>query len=270
MRLHVHEWGEVGAPPLVCLHGVSGHGRRFRRIVEERLAARFHVLAPDLRGHGRSGWDPPWNLATHLADVVETVVDDAGVDHAIWLGHSFGGRLILDLYDWYPDHVNAAVLLDPAIQVPASRALELAERERQEKAFGTVDEAITTRIETAPLLHTPRELLEEEMREHLARSPDGLLRYRYSQAAVVAMYGELAGAPARPPEGIPTLVVVGEDSSLVAEGQLEDLHRALGDLLEVATVPGGHIVLWDAYEKTAAAVEAFVTAAEARLPRTRR
>ncbi|MDQ3993500.1 MAG: alpha/beta hydrolase, partial [Actinomycetota bacterium] len=105
MRLHVHEWGEVGAPPLVCLHGVSGHGRRFRRIVEERLAARFHVLAPDLRGHGRSGWDPPWNLATHLADVVETVVDDAGVDHAIWLGHSFGGRLILDLYDWYPDHV---------------------------------------------------------------------------------------------------------------------------------------------------------------------
>ena len=60
MRLHLHEWGDPGAPVVLCLHGVTGHGLRFRRLAEERLATRYRVLAPDLRGHGRSGWEPPW------------------------------------------------------------------------------------------------------------------------------------------------------------------------------------------------------------------
>ena len=96
MLLHLHEWGDHDAPAIVCLHGITTHGLRFRRLAEERLAHRFRVLAPDLRGHGRSGWEPPWNLSTHLADVIETV-DAAGVGRATWLGHSFGARLILEL-----------------------------------------------------------------------------------------------------------------------------------------------------------------------------
>jgi lipase len=73
MRLHVHEWGDPDAPTVVCLHGVSAHGRRFRKLAEERLAYHFRVLAPDLRGHGRSSYEPPWGIATQLADVIETV-----------------------------------------------------------------------------------------------------------------------------------------------------------------------------------------------------
>src|SRR5437660_1988232 len=93
MLLHLHEWGEPSAPPLVCLHGVTGHGRRFRKLAEERLAQRFHVLAPDLRGHGRSEWEPPWRLDTLIGDVLDTV----GELRAAWLGHSLGGRLVLEL-----------------------------------------------------------------------------------------------------------------------------------------------------------------------------
>ena len=63
MELNLHEWGDPSAPPVVCLHGVNAHGRRFRRLAEERLAGRFRVLAPDLRGHGNSGWEPPWTLS---------------------------------------------------------------------------------------------------------------------------------------------------------------------------------------------------------------
>src|SRR5204862_6283899 len=92
MLLHLHEWGERAAPPLVCLHGVTGHGRRFRRLAEERLAERFRVLAPDLRGHGRSDWEPPWTIATHAADVLETL-DAFGISRPDWLGPPFGGRL---------------------------------------------------------------------------------------------------------------------------------------------------------------------------------
>ena len=60
MRLHLHEWGSADAPPVVCLHGVTSHGARFAHLAE-RLSG-FRVLAPDLRGHGRSGWEPPWRL----------------------------------------------------------------------------------------------------------------------------------------------------------------------------------------------------------------
>ena len=62
MRLNTHEWGDPSAPPVVCLHGVTGHGLRFRRLAEERLADRFHVVAADLRGHGHSTWDEPWDI----------------------------------------------------------------------------------------------------------------------------------------------------------------------------------------------------------------
>jgi lipase len=235
-----------------------GHGRRFRRLVEERLADGFHVLAPDVRGHGRSRWEPPWDLATHLGDVLETVTA-AGVLRASWLGHSFGGRLVLELASLEPERVERAVLLDPAVEVPPSRGLREAESERADKSFATVDEAIESRIETAPLFSTPRELLEEEMAEHLVRSPDGRLRYRYCQSAVVAAWSEMSTDP--PPfeqARVPTLVVLGERSDLVTAGQLGAWRDALGDLLDVVSVPGGHILLWDAYEETADAVAEFL------------
>ena len=42
--LHHVEWGDPGAPALVCLHGVNAHARRFRRLAE-RLGGRFRVVA---------------------------------------------------------------------------------------------------------------------------------------------------------------------------------------------------------------------------------
>ena len=88
---------------------------------------------------------------------------------------------------------------------------------------------------------------------------DGGYRYRYSQAAVVAAYGEMASAP--PPFArvrVPTLLVVGEHS-YVPYDHLLDLHRAaLGELLEVVVVSGGHTVLWDSFDETAAAIAAFL------------
>ena len=113
MRLHVHEWGDPTAPTVVCLHGVMAHGARFRKLAEERLAERFHVLAPDLRGHGRSGWDEPWTLEAHVDDLLET-----GGGPAAWIGHSFGGRLAHELAARRPELVERAALLDPAVYAP--------------------------------------------------------------------------------------------------------------------------------------------------------
>src|SRR5712691_2620287 len=116
MELNLHEWGDPAAPAVVCLHGVNAHGRRFRKLAAERLADGFRVLAPDLRGHGYSDWEPPWTIATHAHDVLETL-DAVHVRRAAFVGHSFGGRLVLELAALDPERVERAVLLDPAIQI---------------------------------------------------------------------------------------------------------------------------------------------------------
>lgn len=256
MRLHMHEWGDADAPALVCLHGVNAHGRRFRRLVEDRLAGRFRVLAPDLRGHGFSEWEPPWTLAAHAHDVLETL-DDAGVHRATFLGHSFGGRLVLELAALVPERIERVALLDPAIQILPHVGYDLAERERVELSFASPEEAVEARLDTG--WPTPRELVEEDVREHLVESADGRFRYRYCQSTVVSLFGELC-TPPPPPETlrVPTLLLYANEFGLVTSGQVDGYRAALGNLLEVVTVPGSHLVYWDAYEQTADAVDRFL------------
>jgi lipase len=256
MELNLHEWGEPCAPSVVCLHGLNAHGRRFRKLAEERLAEKYRVLAPDLRGHGQSEWEPPWTIATHVHDVLETL-DAAGVRSARWIGHSLGGRIVLELAALAPARVDNAILLDPAIQLLPHVGFDFAERERSDSSFADPEEAIKARLDTgAP---TPREFLEEENVEHLVQHTDGRFRFRYCQAAVVSLYGELC-TPAPPPETLraPTLLVHAGQFGLVRGDQLDAYRVALGDLLDVVAVPGGHIVYWDAYEETADAVEQFL------------
>jgi lipase len=255
MRLHVHEWGDPAAPTVVCVHGVSAHGRRYRRLAEERLAGRFHVRAPDLRGHGLSDWDPPWNLETHLEDLLETFEAEGP---AMWIGHSFGGRLVLELAARRPELLVCAVLLDPAIQILPHVGFDFAQEAAKDHAFSSPDDAIEARLSSGS--STPRAALEEEAREHLAPSPDGRLRWRYARAAVATMYSELCRKP--PPATVlgrvPTLLVHAEQFGLVREDQLDEYPATLGEVLELVAVPGGHVVYWDAFEPTADAIEKFL------------
>jgi lipase len=256
VRLHLHEWGDPAAARLVCVHGVTGHGGRFRKLAEERLARRFHVLAADLRGHGRSTWDEPWDIPTHLADLLETFDEPAA-----WIGHSFGGRLTMEVAAARPHLVRRAVLLDPAIFVPPFLARDLAEDARREESFASLDDAVEARIVSGGLAHTPRELVEEEIRVHTVAGEDGRLRYFYSRECVGEAYLQMATPP--PPFDalrIPTLLVAGALSKIVSAGEVELYRRALGDLLTVEVVPGGHTVLWDAFEETAAVIDAFLEA----------
>lgn len=258
MLLNVHEWGDPAAPVVVCLHGVNAHGRRWRRLAEERLAGRFRVLAPDLRGHGFSGWEPPWTIATHVHDVVETL-DDLGVPSAAFVGHSFGGRVILELAALDADRIERAALLDPAIQILPHVGLDFAERERVDNPFASPDDAIDARLATGD--PTPRTFLEEEAAEHLVLHKDGLYRYRYCQSAVVSLYGEMC-TPPPPPETLrpPVLLLHASAFGLVRPDQIEAYTAALGEGIDVVSVSGKHMVYWDAYEETADSVERFLTA----------
>ena len=253
MTLALHEWGEPGAPRVVCLHGVTSHGRHF-----EQLAAYLpdrHVLAPDLLGHGFSPSEPPWDLDRHLDEVVASV----GTAPAALVGHSFGGRLAFELAARAPKLVPRLVLLDPAIHVLPHVALFAAENARRERSYVSFEEGVDRRYHESQLQRAPRELVEQELRAHLVPGDDDRFRYRYCQSAVVSAYGTLAS---RPPSfesvRVPTLLVLGEQSYLPYDHLLDDHRAALGDLLEVVVVPGGHTVLWDALEETAEAVGRFL------------
>ena len=252
-RLFLREWGDPAAPRVVCLHGVRNHGLHFARLAE-RIPDR-HVLAPDLLGHGHSPWEPPWDISAHCNAIVDTL----GEEPAAFVGHSFGGRLAYELAARAPERVPRLVLLDPAILLPGHVALAAAENARLDKSYGSFEELIERRYEESQLQLAPRELVVGDLAAHVETGDDGRIRYRYCQSALVAAFGEMASTP--PPfeaVRIPTLLVLGVKSYLPYD-HLIDAHRsALGDLLEVAVVPGGHSVLWDALEETSAAIAEFL------------
>ncbi len=253
-RLHVESWGSPGAPRVVCLHGITGHGHGAWRLAEGWLGE-YHVLSPDLLGHGASPYEPPWSIDEHVDLLVATL----GTKPGVWIGHSFGGRLALEVAARHPALVERLVLLDPAILIDPAIALHVSEEARSDRSYASFEEGVERRFEESALHRAKRDEVEADLAGFLVEDHDGRWRYRYSQAAVVAAYGEMASQP--PPFEsalVPTLLVQGEDSYLSYD-HLIDAHRAaLGDLLLVATVPGGHTMMWDALEETAAAISSFL------------
>ena len=254
--LHVESWGDVAARRVVYLHGVTGHGGHARGLAENWLGD-YHVLAPDLLGHGSSPYEPPWGIDEH----VDAILASVGREPAAWIGHSFGARLAYEIAAREPGIVEKLVLLDPALLIDPAMSLFVAENGRAERAYGSFEEAIERRYVESALHSAPRDLVEKELRHHLVLSEDGRWRYRYSQSAVIAAYGETASQP--PPfeaVRLPTLLVLGS-RSYVPYDHLLDAHKAaLGPLLEVVVVDSGHTLLWDALEETATAIAGFLAA----------
>jgi lipase len=245
--LAIDAWGDQAGTPVVCLHGLSAQRKRYRPVAAALPTHR--VVSVDLRGHGDSTWDAPWDTGTHVADLVETA-DALGLDGATWIGHSFGGRLVAELAQAHPDRVERAVLLDPAMHIEPTMATERAALMADDVSFASVDEAVDARHADATLLSTPREAIERDAEHHLARGDDGRYRWRYSRPAMIAAWSEMA-TPAPPWPECPTLVVLG------AESWLPNRVPRLPHLTSVP-VPGGHSVLWDAPDETARAVATFL------------
>jgi len=244
MPLHVHALGDDG-PPLLCLHGLTGHGRRFRALADGLPGRR--VLAPDLRGHGLSTWEPSWSTEQHVADVLE-IAPEGPVD---LLGFSFGGRIAAALAAAHPERVSRLVLLDPALTVPPGLADEWARAVFDEVPFATAEEAVDAVLDSGRVFTTPRAVLEEDVAEHYETRPDGRLAPRVNPAVQVTSWSEMA-RPAPPVADVPTLVVTGARSWMPVDvGRLAPARHV--------EVPGGHSVLWDDLERTTEAVRGFLS-----------
>lgn len=253
MRLHVHEFGPGAGRTVVALHGVTGVAGVFRR-----LAARlpeFRFVAPDLRGHGDSGKEPPWDLSAHLRDLRETL-DAMGISRAPFIGYSFGGRLAVELLAMDRSRVERLVLLDPALRMTTEHVVASTELLLSDPSFATAAEAIEARRYTAE--YAPQEHF-DMWAEQLVTGADGRVRLPVSRAAAITILSELATPPPRfEALRIPTLLIVGAESEMVTPKQIEGYRYELGDFLEVKSVRAKHQVIGDAADDVAAAVKDFL------------
>lgn len=118
LKLHYADWGNPSAPPLILLHGGRDHCRNWD-LVARALQPHFHVMAPDLRGHGDSDWatGSSYSLADHVYDLTPLV--PAGQQTVI-VGHSFGGMISLAFTGTYPERVAKLAIFDGAFLPPVS------------------------------------------------------------------------------------------------------------------------------------------------------
>jgi len=117
-RVAWHEAGE-GAPPLVLLHGFSGHRDDFIGVLPE-LGQRRRVLAPDLRGHGDSEAGPgalAWSFEQLVNDLL-AFLDTLELDRVDLLGHSVGGFVALRAALVAPERFRSLVFLCTAPETP--------------------------------------------------------------------------------------------------------------------------------------------------------
>ena len=251
----MHEFGPGAGRTVVALHGVTGNATVFRRLAP--LLPAFRLLAPDLRGHGGSPGDPPWDLSMHLRDLRDTL-DAAGVSRAPFVGFSFGGRLAMELLAADRSRVEKLVLLDPAIQLAPQRVSELTAQLLADVSWATADEAIAARTAAGIAPYAPREHW-EQWAETLVEGPDGRLRPAFVRPAAITIYSELATPP--PPFAalrVPTLLITGSESELVTPRQRERYAYELGDFLTVQAVRAKHNVIADAAAEVAAAIGRFL------------
>jgi lipase len=250
LPLHVHHFGPADGRPVLALHGVTGHGARYRVFAEGLPGVRVHAV--DLRGHGRSPWTPPWRIEQHVADLVG-VLDGPGLDRVPVIGHSFGGAIAVHLARTAPERVERLVLLDPAIGLGTQRMLEQAEAARADESFPDLDTARADRAQRWEGLSADAELA-----EHLV--PDGdRLRYRYCQSAVVVAWSEMARPAVRPPAGTRTLLLPATKADFVDPAWVEACRAELGDALTVAEIDAGHMLYLEKTAEVAQLVRAFLT-----------
>ncbi|NDU74450.1 alpha/beta fold hydrolase [Actinomadura sp. DSM 109109] len=253
--LHVHRYGNPAGAPVVMLHGITGHGARWRRTAERYLADRC-VLAPDLRGHGRSTHEPPWTVERHVADVL-AMMDAEGVERADLVGHSYGGMISLHLARTAPRRVRRLLLLDPALGLDPAEAAREARGHLAPASSGNVAEARAELAERWPAASP--DVVDEEVAEHLEHGRDGRLRWRFEPAAVVTAYSEMARPHLAPPADVPTHLVIATEADFVRPEFVVDLRAALGAGLVISEIDAGHMLYLDRPEETGALLAAWLS-----------
>lgn len=112
LRLHFADWGNHDKPSLVLVHGGRDHARNWDWVARS-LRDDFHVIAPDLRGHGDSEWARGGNymIQEFVLDLAQ-LLNTLDLFPVILVGHSLGGSIVTHYASVYPDRVQKLVNIE--------------------------------------------------------------------------------------------------------------------------------------------------------------
>ncbi len=112
LRLHYVDWGNPEGEPLLLVHGGRDHCRNWDWVAQS-LRHQWHIIAPDLRGHGDSDWsaDGHYDMASYIYDLAQLVHQKQLAPVTI-LAHSLGGNIALRYAGLYPDMVKSIVAIE--------------------------------------------------------------------------------------------------------------------------------------------------------------
>jgi pimeloyl-ACP methyl ester carboxylesterase len=130
LKLRYVDWGNPDAPPLILLHGGRDHSRSWDWTAQA-LRDKWHVIAPDLRGHGDSDWSPDGDYGTlaNLYDLAQ-LIHQLKLAPVTIVAHSYGGNIALRYAGTYPENVRKLVAIEGLGPSPKMLA------ERQAKPVG--------------------------------------------------------------------------------------------------------------------------------------
>ncbi|UAJ11259.1 alpha/beta fold hydrolase [Glacieibacterium megasporae] len=274
LRLHYVDWGNPDAPPLLLLHGGRDHCRNWDWVATD-LARDWHVIAPDLRGHGDSAWSPDGNygMAAFVYDLAQ-LIHGLKLAPLTIVAHSLGGNIALRYTGLYPDNVAKIVAIEGLGPSPAMLAKRDAKTfdtrlrdwidevrglsARQPKRYASVAEAL------ARMMAENKHLSEVQARHLTAhgvlQNEDGSYSWKFDNyirgfSPVDMPYADLQALWGR--ITCPTLLVYGAESwasNPAADGRLAAFRNARVELFDRA----GHWVHHDRTADFIACVRSFL------------
>jgi pimeloyl-ACP methyl ester carboxylesterase len=266
LRLHYLDWGNEVAPPMLLLHGFSGHAHTwdtFARAVSDR----FHVVALDQRGHGDSDWakDGGYRPDDHARDI-RAVHDRLGLRPVVLIGLSMGGRNAIAFTAAHPAMVERLVIVDigPDIDPRGAERVSRMAAEAPED-FGSVEEAVAYLRRFATLTSAAAAAALRYRVEHgVKEMPGGRYTWKYDR-----FLRDQRRRGATPPVDLwpavrritaPTLIVRGSESDVFAPETAKRMLELIPGS-QLVEIPGaGHSVPAEAPEAFERAVRHFLGA----------
>ncbi|TDT95440.1 pimeloyl-ACP methyl ester carboxylesterase [Streptomyces sp. 846.5] len=230
--------GDHDSPALLLVHGHPFDRSMWEPQLEPAVAAGYRVIAPDLRGYGRSSVVPGVTTFDVFAADLAALLDHLGIASAVVGGLSMGGQIVMEFCRLHPERVSGLILADtfPRAETPEGKVFRngLADRLLKEGMDGYADEVIDKMVAPATIAARP-EVAAHVLRMMRSTSPEGAaaaLRGRAERPD----YCELLTRTA-----VPAWVVVGEDDVYTPVSDAEFMHRQLPDSTLTVVAGAGHM-----------------------------
>ena len=261
VTLHYLDWGPADAPPVVLLHGITGHARVWDHLAQ-RLAPARRVLALDQRGHGDSdpAPDDDYRVGT-MADDVAAFAGSLRLGRFALVGHSMGGRIAIK---FAADH---AAQLERLVIIDIGPDIALAGLQRVRDMMANSPERIESEEWAVEYIRRGNplqdvDMLRERVRHGLRRQPDGELTWKYATGLREMMRAGRRDAAdlwePLPHITCPTLVVRGAESDILAPEVAKKMAERLPDGRVVEIAGAGHTVPADRPEEFVREIRGFL------------